>query len=90
MTIDIAALLSEAQRIQQQDKRTSVSVEVFFHGDFVDFTFSVAEKGNHDDQYRARNRESRMAWELENLKTTADLIIQLRSMFETVKARIEK
>ena len=90
MTIDIAALLAEAQKLQRQDKRISVSVEVLFHDDFVSFAFSVAEKGNHDEQYRARNRESRMAWELESLKTTADLIIQLRSMFETVKARIEK
>ncbi len=90
MTIDIAALLDEAQKMQRQDKRIFVAVEVLFHDDFVSFSFSVAEKGNHDKNYRARNRESRMAWELENLKTTADLIIQLRSMFETVKARIEE
>ena len=90
MTIDIAALLAEAQRMQRQDKRISVAVEVLFHDDFVSFAFSVAEKGNVDQNYRSRNRESRMSWELESLKTTADLIIQLRCMFETVRARIEE
>lgn len=90
MTIDIAALLAEAQKMQRQDKRISVSVEVLFHDDFVSFAFSAAEKGNVDKLFRSLNRESRMAWELESLKTTADLIIQLRSMFETVKSRIEE
>ena len=90
MTIDIAALLAEAQKMQRQDKRISVSVEVLFHDDFVSFAFSASEKGNHDEQYRARNRESRMAWELSDIKETSELIEELRSMFETVKARIEE
>ena len=90
MSIDIAALLAEAQKLHDQDARITASIEVIFHDNFTSFSFSVMERGRYDKNYRAINRESRMAWELAKLNSTDKLIAELRHMLETVKSRIEK
>lgn len=90
MTIDISALLAEAQKMHDQDARITASIEAIFHDNFTSFSFSVMERGRYDKNYRAINRESRMAWELAKLNSTDELIAEMRRMFETVKARIEE
>ena len=90
MSIDIAALIAEAKKLHDQDARITASIEVIFHDNFTSFSFSVMERGRYDKNYRAINRESRMSWELSDIKETSKLIAELRSMFETVKSRIEK